>query len=357
MKSCQLIGLMSGTSLDGLDVVNVHFSADHKGEIKFDLLGFQTYKFPEKLIQKIKSAMDLSGLKFMFLDNEIGDFYGDCVNDFILKFRFDKSKIMAIASHGQTIFHQPDKGLTVQIGNGTNLAVKTGLKVVNNFRTKDVALGGQGAPLVPVGDFALFHSQAESFLNIGGISNISFQKNNKISAFDICPGNLPLNKLANSRGLDYDKNGDLAKKGELNFFLLDLLNELDFYKEKAPKSLGVEWLENHFYPLIKFDKDIENNLRTVLEHEAIQIANVLNTNNLKSVFISGGGALNKFLVDRIAHYFEGKVIIPPKEIIEFKEAIIFAFLGFLYFENKVNSLCSVTGASRDSVGGVLHLPN
>lgn len=357
MNSYQLIGLMSGTSLDGLDVVNVEFFRNSRGEIEFNLLGFQTCKFPDELMRKIKSAMDLSGLNFMYLDNEIGDFYGDCVNSFILKHKIDKSKIFAISSHGQTIFHQPEKGLTVQIGNGTNLAVKTGLKVVNNFRTKDVALGGQGAPLVPVGDFALFHSQAESFLNIGGISNVSFRKNDEICAFDICPGNLPLNKLANSRGLDYDKNGDLAKKGELNFFLLDMLNELDFYREKAPKSLGVEWLENHFYPLIKFDKDIENNLRTVLEHEAIQIANVLNANNLKSVFISGGGALNKFLVDRITHYFEGKVVIPPKEIIEFKEAIIFAFLGFLYFENEVNSLSSVTGASRDSVGGVLHLPN
>lgn len=357
MNSYQLIGLMSGTSLDGLDVVNVCFSLNSKQEYEFNILGFQTYKYNHELTKKIKSAMELSSVQLLSLDKEIALFYSDCVNDFIKKHKFEKEQIRGIASHGQTIFHQPEKGLTVQIGCGTTLALKTGIKVINDFRTKDVVLGGQGAPLVPIGDFSLFQSQADSFLNIGGISNVSFKKNGKIQAFDICPGNLPLNKLANSKGLEYDKNGDLAKKGELNFFLLDLLNQLDFYKANPPKSLGVEWLENHFYPLIKFDKDIENNLRTVIEHEAIQIAQVLNSNNLKSVFVSGGGALNKFLIDRIAHYFEGKIILPPKEIIEFKEAIIFAFLAYLYLENKVNCLSSVTGASRDSIGGVLHLPN
>lgn len=357
MKSYQLLGLMSGTSLDGLDVVNVWFTYKEDGEISFDLLGFQTFNYTKELTEKIKSAMLVSSVNLFLLDKEIGTFYATCVNEFIEKNKINKEEIDAIASHGQTIFHQPEKGITVQIGCGATLAIKTGIKVVNDFRSKDVVLGGQGAPLVPIGDFTLFKTMADSFLNIGGISNISFKQKDKIVAYDICPGNLPLNKLANSKGLTYDKNGEIAKKGEINFFLLDLLNELEFYKEAAPKSLGVEWLENHFYPLIKFDKDIENNLRTVIEHEAIQISHVLNQNKLKSVLISGGGALNTFLVERIKHYYEGEVVLPKKEVIEFKEAIIFAFLGLLYLENKVNCLSSVTGASRDCVGGVMHLIN
>jgi anhydro-N-acetylmuramic acid kinase len=218
-----------------------------------------------------------------------------------------------------------------------------------------VALGGQGAPLVPIGDFSLFSDKAESFLNVGGFTNISFKKDGKIVAYDISPGNLPLNKLANSKGLDYDKNGELAKNGEINFFLLDLLNELDFYKNEGPKSLGTEWLEQNFYPLVKFDREIENNLRTLIEHISYQIAAVLNQENLKSVLISGGGALNGFLIERLKNYYKGQIVIPKKEIIEFKEALIFAFLGVLFLENKPNCLSSVTGASRDVVGGVLHL--
>ncbi|MCE3295176.1 MAG: hypothetical protein K0R65_890 [Crocinitomicaceae bacterium] len=356
MKSYNLIGLMSGTSLDGLDIVYTRLSHPDPGGWSFELIGFQTYKYTGELTEKIREAMEVSSVNLLLLDKEIGSFYAECVNDFIAKNGIDKSEIDAIASHGQTIFHQPEKGLTVQIGCGSTLALKTGLKVINDYRTKDVIMGGQGAPLVPIGDFHLFRGQAESFLNIGGIANISFELNKEIIAFDICPGNLPLNKLAKVKGMEYDKNGELARTGEINFFLLDMLNELEYYGEAPPKSLGVEWLEQAFYPLLKFDKDIENNLRTVIEHEAVQIAQVLNSHALQSVMISGGGALNLFLIERIKHYFKGEIVLPSREIIEFKEALIFAFLGALYLEDTANCLSSVTGASRDVVGGVLHLP-
>ncbi|MES2589058.1 MAG: anhydro-N-acetylmuramic acid kinase [Bacteroidota bacterium] len=355
MKSYQLIGLMSGTSLDGLDVAHVKFQVDEKGKWIQDLLSYYTISYSSQLKEKIKNAHLLGSFQLYLLDKELGEFYAKQVNSFIKKNKISKKSIDAIASHGQTIFHQPEKGITVQIGCGQTLASKTGIKTINDFRKKDVIFGGQGAPLVPIGDFSLFADEAESFLNIGGFTNISFKKEDKIIAFDICPGNLPLNKLANSKELEYDKNGELAKTGEINFFLLNLLNELDFYSSEGPKSLGTEWLEQYFYPLIKFDKDIENNLRTVIEHISYQIAAVLNQHELKSVFISGGGALNLFLVDRIKHYFSGEVIIPNREIIEYKEAIIFAFLGALFLEKKPNCLSSVTGAKKDVIGGVLHL--
>ena len=226
-----------------------------------------------------------------------------------------------------------------------------------NVGTKDIIAGGQGAPLVPIGDFNLFQSQAESFLNIGGFANVSFKENGIIKAFDICPGNLPLNKLIESKGLTFDNNGEMARSGDINFFLLDLLNSLPFYVLTGPKSLGTEWLEEHFYPLLKFDKEIENNLRTVVEHIAFQIGNSLNSAKVESVMISGGGAKNKFLIERIAHYYNGKIVIPSEEIISFKEAIIFAFLGALYLHKIPNCIQSVTGASRATIGGTLHIPN
>lgn len=356
MKSHRIIGLMSGTSLDGLDLAYVHLSHSNTSNWKHELIQAQTIKYPPNLAEKLKNATELSAVNLFLLDKELGRFFADCVNQFIKQHQLQKEEIDALASHGQTIYHQPEKGITVQIGCGATISLKTGLTVVNDFRTKDVILGGQGAPLVPIGDFMLFEDQAESFLNIGGISNISFRKKNKIHAYDVCPGNLALNKLANNKELAYDKNGDLARTGEINFFLLDLLNNLEYYAQEHPKSLGVEWLEQHFYPLIKFDKDIENNLRTVIEHQAYQIGNELNKHDLKSVFITGGGALNGFFVERIKHYFSGDVRIPDRETIEFKEAIIFAFLAALRLEEQSNCISSVTGAERDVCGGTVHQP-
>jgi anhydro-N-acetylmuramic acid kinase len=357
MKSYHIIGLMSGTSLDGLDIAYVKFTENEQHKKSFQLIKSETIKYPKSLIEPLVNAFQLNALQLMNLDVELGVFYAKSVLTFIKKNNLNKKEIDLISSHGQTIFHQPEKGLTVQIGNGEHLAGLTGIKTVTNFRMKDVVFKGQGAPLVPIGDFDLFASKAQSFLNIGGFCNISFKnEENKIIAFDICPGNLPLNKLANHKGLSYDKNGELAKTGEINFFLLNLLNELDYYQQTAPKSLGSEWLENHFYPLVKFDRDIENNLRTVIEHIASQISNTLKMNQLTSVLISGGGAHNAFLIERIKHYYKGEIILPSTEIIDFKEAIVFAYLGLLRLNEQVNCISSVTGAKKNVCGGILHLP-
>ena len=356
MRKYEILGLMSGTSLDGLDIAHVVFEMDDVNGDNFKLLSSKTYEIPEELLTQIQETDTYSVPAICILDKKIGLFFADCVNSFISETKITKNSIRAIASHGQTILHQPQNGFTLQIGCGATLAFHTGIDVINDFRTKDIIAGGQGAPLVPIGDFGLFQSFADGFLNIGGFANISFKENNIIRAFDICPGNLPLNKLVKSKGLSYDKNGELAQSGDINFFLLDLLNSLDFYQQEGPKSLGTEWLEEHFYPLLKFDKEIENNLRTVVEHEAIQIAQKLNDVKLKTVLITGGGAKNKFLIDRISHYFNGKVILPDTDTIDFKEAIVFAYLGALYIEKRPNSIASVTGASRDMICGVYHIP-
>ena len=356
VKSYSILGLMSGTSLDGLDIAHIIFTKSEKGTWSFELKQAETIPYEPAILNKLHHAMEISAPQLYELDVELGKYIGAAVSTFAKQHQIELKTIDLIASHGQTIFHQPEKGFSIQIGSGTAIALATNVQTLNQFRSKDVLLGGQGAPIVPIGDFLLFGEEADAFLNIGGISNISFKEKNEIIAFDICPGNLPLNKLAQNKGLKYDAAGELARSGEINFFLLDLLNQLPFYSEKTPKSLGSEWLEQHFYPLIKFDKDIENNLRTVVEHEAYQIGQILTQKQLKSVLVTGGGALNSFLIERIKHYYSGEIKIPERAIVEFKEAIIFGFLGALFLEKETNTLQSVTGATRDSIGGILHLP-
>jgi anhydro-N-acetylmuramic acid kinase len=356
MRKFEILGLMSGTSLDGLDIAHVEFEMDQISGDSFKLLSAKTYDIPYELKQKIQEAGNYSMQAICMLDKELGHFFATCVNQFLAEGKIDKKTIHAIASHGQTVLHQPYNGFTLQIGCGSTLSYLTEIDVINDFRTKDIVAGGQGAPLVPVGDFGLFHSLADGFLNIGGFTNVSYKENGIIRAFDICPGNLPLNKLAKAKDLSFDRNGELAASGDINFFLLDLLNSLEFYQQTGPKSLGTEWLEEHFYPLLKFDKEIENNLRTVVEHEAIQISQKLNDAQINSVLITGGGAKNKFLISRIEHYFKGKVVLPNDQIIDFKEAIVFAYLGALYLEKRTNSVATVTGARKNMICGVFHIP-
>jgi anhydro-N-acetylmuramic acid kinase len=356
MSNYEIIGLMSGTSMDGLDIAHVKFDFNADSNDSFELLNTDTVPIPDELLQKLMDAPNFSVTQLLMLDKEFGRFLADSVTKFIDQKKIVKNSINAIASHGQTILHQPNNGFTLQIGCGSTLSYLTDINVINDFRTKDIVAGGQGAPLVPIGDFGLFSDLAEGFLNIGGFANVSFKKDDSIVAYDICPGNLPLNKLAHAKNLAYDKNGELAKSGEINFFLLDLLNSLDYYLLDGPKSLGTEWIEEFYYPKLKFDKEIENNLRTVVEHTAIQISNVLNSAKLNSVLVTGGGAKNGFLIERIQHYFNGELILPEQKIIDFKEAIVFAYLGALYLDKRPNALSSVTGAKKNTIGGVFHLP-
>jgi anhydro-N-acetylmuramic acid kinase len=220
----EIIGLMSGTSLDGLDIAHVKFNFKNE-QIDFELKNSETVPYSTSILNQLQNYSALSVPEMLTLDKEIGSFYADKVNDFIDRFNIDKSNIDAIASHGQTIFHQPENGFTYQIGCGTSLAFKTGIDVINDFRTLDVIAGGQGAPLVPIGDFNLFGAEANAFLNIGGFTNISFKKKDEIIAFDICSGNLPMNEAVKSIGLTYDKDGEIARKGTINFRSIEELQK------------------------------------------------------------------------------------------------------------------------------------
>ena len=351
----QIIGLMSGTSKDGLDIAHVSFRNSDEG-YSFKLLHGLTIAYPKDILDALDSIETLSASNVYQLDKQIGQFYSESVNDFIQKFNINPKDIEAIASHGQTIFHQPSKGFSTQIGCGSTLAFQTGIKVVNDFRTRDILAGGQGAPLVPLGDEYLFSNLAEAFLNIGGFTNISFKKDGQLKAFDICPGNLPINRFANKYGMDFDSGGEISRSGELNTQLLETLNQIEYYNNSGPKSIGTEWLSSEFLSLINDFSVPSSIMRTIVEHEAIQIAKVLINEKLSSVYITGGGAKNNFLIERIAAHYSGNIIIPELELIDFKEAIIFAFLGYRYLENKATNDPSATGANRAIVSGVLHIP-
>ena len=341
----KVIGLMSGTSLDGLDVVYVLF--DKNDYQNFNIVHSETIKYSKEWEQRLGSGITCNELELIELENEYTGLLSDLIIDFIAK--NDIKSIDFIASHGHTIFHKPDEGYTLQIGNGQTISKKTRQKVVCDFRTQDVALGGQGAPLVPIGDELLF-SKYEACLNLGGFANISFKEKGERIAFDICPVNLVLNHYAKKLGKSYDDKGTIARSGILNVSLLEKLNTLDYYYKDYPKSLGLEWVQEYILPIIeKEEQNISIILRTVVEHVAIQIANSLE--NKVDVLVTGGGVYNEFLLERLKMRCTSEIIIPNDQLINFKEALIFAFLGLLRVDNQVNCLRSVTGAKRNHSSG------
>lgn len=346
-KYAKIIGIMSGTSLDGLDLALCEFSSQDE-VVFFKLLAAETISYDTDWKQKLQTVFNSSAEAYFKLHSEYGHFIAQQTTHFLSKHQQDAD---AIASHGHTIFHQPQLGFSTQIGCGATIAAKTGITTACDFRSLDVALNGQGAPLVPIGDRDLFH-QFESCLNIGGIANISFTKNNITLAFDICIANMALNHLTESIGKSFDEGGNLAKQGTINSSLLNALLELNSQQQ----SLGREWFENNFLPILNTSAlSLNDKLAACCEYAAIQIANVLNHQQLKSVLISGGGAYNHFLIERIKYHYHGTIEIPTDDIIQFKEAIIFAYLGYLRLNEQTNTLSSVTKASRDSIGGAEYL--
>ncbi len=351
----QIIGLMSGTSLDGVDIAYCTFEFSNQ-KTEFELTHTKTVSYPLGLENTLRSATLLKSEDLCFLDKQLGLFFAQQVTLFMEEKQLKIEDIDAIASHGHTVFHQPDRGFTLQIGCGATIALNTGIKVINDFRTKDVLMGGQGAPLVPIGDFDLFQDQAESFLNLGGFSNISLKREGVIMAYDICPCNLPLNFFAGKLGISFDEGGKIAKSGIVNKRQLATWNSLVYYNQPAPKSLGTEWLEKHFFSQLDNSLNASDALRTCVEHITHQISKELKKYNLKRVFVTGGGAKNDFLISQLQNSTETELIIPNKTTVDFKEAIVFAYLGALYLQGKPNNVPSVTGARTSVCGGVLHLP-
>jgi anhydro-N-acetylmuramic acid kinase len=347
------IGVMSGTSLDGLDIALSRYYLVN-GKWKFECIDTCFSEYSPAFKEMLRSSYSTTARELVINDLAFANFVGEKVNKFLNK---TDVKIDLIASHGQTIFHSPMDGYTAQIGSGAVIASITGLPVISDFRQQDVTHGGQGAPLVPVGDALLF-SEYAACLNLGGFANISLVQENKRIAGDICAVNFVLNRLAQNLGQEFDREGEIAKRGKLIEDLLIELNSIDFYQKDFPKSIGQEWVEEKVWPLMQKYKHekTENLIKTYSEHLCYKIAQIFEKVKGNSVLVTGGGTRNKFIIEMIANQTTKIIVVPDETIIDFKEAIVFGFLGVLRFRNEINCYASVTGARKDSCTGALYMP-
>jgi anhydro-N-acetylmuramic acid kinase len=355
----RVIGVMSGSSLDGLDLAFVEFE-EKGGKWTFSIVASACYPYDEQWTNRLKKGSDLKAVDFVLLDAEYGHYVGTQINQFMQENGLDY-KVGLIASHGHTLFHSPGK-YSVQIGNGAAIAAETSLPVVSDLRSLDVALGGQGAPIVPMGEQLLFPENS-FFLNIGGISNVSCKGEQFYDAFDVCPANRVLNLLAEQKQVSFDKDGTLAAAGRINEELLEKLNQLDYYQTDYPKSLANEFGTEVIYPmLVASELSTEDLLATYTEHISIQVALAVDkivskralTVNQAKMMVTGGGAYNTYLISRLSQHllpYGIEVVLPSNEIIEYKEALIMALLGVLRWREEETVFSSVTGAKRASSGG------
>lgn len=345
-----VLGVMSGTSLDGVDLASIIFE-EVEGKTRFDIQCARTIPYPSSWVEKLSEAVHYPKEQLQELNSEYTRYLADVINSFIQA--EELQDLDFISSHGHTILHNPKEGYTLQIGNLPELATLTQHTVVCDFRVQDVHLGGQGAPLVPIGDQLLF-SEYDYCLNLGGFSNISFDAEGTRMAYDISPVNTVLNFYAQQLGHPYDKGGELAKEGILNQELFEELNALEFYHKSYPKSLGVEFLYTTVFPILQRFSATEV-LSTFTSHIAYQISRQIQKEKAR-VLVTGGGAYNTFLMDQIRSYcLNAQIIVPEPKLVEFKEALIFGYLGYLKIQGKNNVLSSVTGASRDHSSGVIYV--
>jgi anhydro-N-acetylmuramic acid kinase len=355
----KVLGLMSGSSLDGLDIAFVQLQ-ENGGKWNYEILKAGCYEYDPGWIQKLKNAVTLDALQYQLLHTEYGHYIGKQVNRFIEENDIHL-QVNLISSHGHTTFHVPEKLMTGQLGDGASIAAETGLPVVTDLRAMDVAFGGQGAPIVPIGEKILLGDHTY-FLNLGGIANISINRENTFTAFDICAANRVLNMIAEEKGLDYDEGGKIAASGNINNDLLEKLNDLEYYRRPWPKSLANDFGIDVVYPIVKQQSlSNEDSMRTYVEHIVMQIKKSiegLQSPPAGKLLATGGGAFNTFLINRLSEDLKElqiEVEIPSPELIQYKEALIMALMGTLRWREEYNVLASVTGAKRNSIGGALWL--
>ena len=352
MKNFYVIGVMSGTSLDGSDLIYLKFRQNERWN--FEIINAKTYPYEDSVIKLLTNISKKSLEEVKKIDIAYCKKLAKIIREFIDEFSINK--IDFVSSHGHTAIHDPSNSITYQIGNMPIISKEINHNVICDFRVQDIKLGGEGAPLVPVGEKYLFQ-EYDSFLNLGGFANISKHEGESIIAYDICPVNILLNNLSKKIGKDYDDRGSIASSGKLIVGLYEELEKLEYYQSSPPKSLGIEWVDKFIFPLINkyFDYPIEDLLNTLSNHIANQISN--NLKDIDKVLVTGGGAYNDYLIEIIRLKTDCEIIIPPKNIIEFKEALIFAFLGVLRYLNINNCYSSVTGASKDHCSGKIFLLN
>ncbi|WP_207496159.1 anhydro-N-acetylmuramic acid kinase [Aridibaculum aurantiacum] len=358
----RVIGLMSGSSLDGLDIAFIEFE-EIRGTWNYEIKAADCIAYSDEWKQQLEGATSLNAYDYLLLHSAYGKYIGEQVNAFIEKHNL-YHQVQLIASHGHTTFHSPAQGTTAQLGDGAAIAATTEINVVSDLRAMDVAFGGQGAPIVPIGEKYLF-SEYSLCLNIGGIANISHRTGDNYVAFDICAANRVLNMLAQQEGKEYDENGALAASGSIITPLLTQLNALDYYAASFPKSLSNTFGTDTVFPLIQsFEGSTADKLRTYTEHIAMQVSYAIQ-NLLKrplqergKMLITGGGAFNQFLIKRIQQaidLFNVTPEVPDAKLVNFKEALVMGLVAVLRWREEYNVLSTVTGARRSSIGGAVYI--
>ena len=344
-----MLGVIIGTSLDGVDLALCYFNMQEK--IAYEMPLAKTIAYSTHWKSRLQSAVGFSPEELTQLDLEYTTYLGNIITTFIEENNI--KDLDAVCSHGHTVLHRPDQGITLQIGNLEQISKIIKQTVVCDFRVQDLLFGGQGAPLVPLGDLLLF-SQYDYCLNLGGFANVSKVSRGVSIAYDICPVNVVMNHYAQKLARPYDSGGELAKSGNVLPDVLKLLDALPYYKLPAPKSLGIEWVHRDIMPILKASQAKEVDiLRTCVTHFASQIAKQFNPGS--SVLVTGGGTYNSFLLEQIKAHIDVSLVVPTKTLIEFKEALIFGLLGVLKLRDEVNCLSSVTGASHNHSSGVVFL--
>lgn len=349
---------MSGSSLDGLDIVYTWLE-ESRCEWKFEIKQAECIAYEDDWIEVLRHASILNVGNFLKLHTKYGHYLGQKVNGFIERHDL-QHQVHFIATHGHTAFHEPQHKTSFQLGDGAALAAATGLPVISDLRSLDAALGGQGAPIVPIGDKLLF-AGFDYWLNIGGIVNITAREGGKLIAFDVCPGNQILNALAGREGKLMDEEGRMAKQGVVLQDVNDSLNGKEYYKRQPPKSLSNEAARDLVFPAMFESAHPTNDLlRTAVQHIVVQVANAVAQfpadKEEAKMLVTGGGAFNNFLVDElnIALQQSGiSIIVPDERVVKFKEALVMALIGALRWREETNVLCSATGAMRDSISGAI----
>ena len=356
----RVIGLMSGSSLDGLDIAFVEFQ-ETSGKWSFDIKAAGTSVYDEEWVEKLSRAIHLPAYEYHLLHTSFGHHIGKLVLSFIEQHKLEYQPQL-ISSHGHTTFHVPGHRMTAQLGDGAAIAASTGINVVSDLRAMDIALGGHGAPIVPIGERLLLHDQ-QLFLNIGGIANISCNIDNRHIGFDVCPANRVLNMVAQQEGKSYDDEGMMASAGQVNQRLVELLNDLEYYELPYPKSLANDFGTDVVFPLLKdATKSTSDALRTYVEHICVQIKKAIEKviktekTSANKIFVTGGGAHNRFMINRLKEVLgtiKIEVVVPSATVIDYKEAVIMGLIGVLRWREEYNVIASVTGAVRDSIGGAV----
>lgn len=348
-QTLRVLGLMSGTSLDGIDLADCSFvHSDNRWD--YQLHRAVTLPYPDVWKRTLSELFNADARTIFKAHADLGSYYGSCIREFIAQAP-DKPDL--IASHGHTLFHNPREHYTVQIGSGASIAAVTGIDTVCDFRSKDIALGGQGAPLVPIGDALLFGDYA-ACLNIGGIINVSMQLDGKRTAWDISVANMALNHLAERLDMPYDRGGEIARTGSIDQDLLRTLEGIPYHREESPKSLGREWFEQEVAPLLVHGNTADLSA-TVCELIALETGKALHKLPQGSrVLTTGGGAHHRYLISRIQEYTQARIVVPDDTLADFKEAVVFAFLGALYSTENYNVLAEATGSVKNHIGGALY---